>query len=153
MSTRLHQRPNTLPQTCLSTKLILAVTRRTIHCSHAADHTLSSVHCDDKNAQHCSSVASISAAVRLLQCEGMFRFDSTELANWEPAASMSLKMFDVGSGSGAGLFECLHGAVAIFATHDLAAFCKRFVEGAWEPAATHLHLALGHHRSFLLSRH
>src|ERR1700735_4340145 len=32
-STRLHQRPNTLPQTCL-----LA---RTNPCSHAADHTLS----------------------------------------------------------------------------------------------------------------
>jgi hypothetical protein len=30
-STRLHQRPNTLPQTCLSTKLNLAVARRTIH--------------------------------------------------------------------------------------------------------------------------
>ena len=36
-STRLHQRPNTLPQTCLSPKLILAVTRRTIHYGYLSD--------------------------------------------------------------------------------------------------------------------
>jgi hypothetical protein len=66
----------------------------------------------------------------LLQREGMFRFDSTERANWESAAGMSLKVFDVGSGSIAGLLERLHWAVAIFAAHDLIAFCERFVESA-----------------------
>ena len=108
----------------------------------------------DKSAQRYSSVAFIiSAVVRLLQCEGMFRFDSTERANREPAASVFLKMFDVGSGTGVGFFERLHGAVAIFAAHDFIAFFNRFVEVAWEPASTHLHLALGHHRRFLLSSH
>ena len=37
-STRLHQRPNTLPKTCLSPKLILAVTRRTIHCRYLCEN-------------------------------------------------------------------------------------------------------------------
>jgi len=83
----------------------------------------------------------------------MLRFDSIERANREPAAGVSLKVFDVGSGSVAGFLERLHRAVAIFAAHDLIAFCERFVEGAWEPTSTHLHLALRHHRRFLLSRH
>jgi hypothetical protein len=60
----------------------------------------------------------------------MFRFDSTERANREPATGVSLKVFDVGSGSVAGFLERLHWAVAIFAAHVLIAFCKRFVEGA-----------------------
>ena len=83
----------------------------------------------------------------------MFRFDSAERANREPAACVSLKVFDVGSGSEARFPERLHRGVAIFATHDLIAFCERFVEGAWEPTPTHLNLALGHHRRFLLSKH
>jgi hypothetical protein len=88
-----------------------------------------------KGAQRYSYVAVIFAVVRLLQ------------------ARVFLKMFDVGSGSGVGFFESLHGAVAIFAAHNLVAFCKRLVKCAWEPASTHIHLALGHHRRFLLSRH
>ena len=83
----------------------------------------------------------------------MFRFDSTERANRESAAGVSLKVFDVGSGSFAGFLERLHWAVAIFAAHGLLAFCERFIEGAWEPTPTHLNLALRHHRRFLLSRH
>jgi len=83
----------------------------------------------------------------------MFRFDSAERANRESAAGVSLKVFDVGSGSVAGFLERLHGAMAIFAAHDLIAFCERFIEGAWEPTTTHLNLALRHHRRFLLSRH
>jgi hypothetical protein len=89
----------------------------------------------------------------LLQREGMFGFDSTEAANREPAAGVSLKVFDVRSGSVAGFFEGLHGAVAIFAAHELIPFCKGFVDGAWEPTPTHLHLALRHHRRFLLRSH
>ena len=89
----------------------------------------------------------------LLQREGMFRFDSTKRADWEPTAGMSLKMFDVGSGSVAGFFERLHRAVAIFAAHGLIPLHERFVEGAWEPTPTHLHLALRHHRRLLFSRH
>jgi hypothetical protein len=38
----------------------------------------------------------------LFQREGMFRFDSAERANREPAAGVSLQVFDVGSGSVAG---------------------------------------------------
>ena len=53
----------------------------------------------------------------------MFRFDSAERANREPAAGVSLQVFDVGSGSVAGLFERLHRAMAIFAAHELIAFC------------------------------
>jgi hypothetical protein len=83
----------------------------------------------------------------------MFRFDSAERANRESAAGVSLKVFDVGSGSVAGFLERLHGAMAIFAAHDLLAFCECFVESAWEPTPTHLNLALRHHRRFLLSRH
>jgi hypothetical protein len=83
----------------------------------------------------------------------MFGFDSTEAANREPAAVVSLKVFDVGSGSIAGFFEGLHGAVAIFAAHKLIAFCEGFVDGAWEPTPTHLHLALRHHRRFLIRIH
>ena len=85
----------------------------------------------------------------LFQREGMFRFDPDEGANREAAAGVSLQVFDVGSGSEAGFFERLHRAVAVFAAHELSAFCEGFVEGAWEPTATHLHLALRHHRWFL----
>jgi hypothetical protein len=67
----------------------------------------------------------------LFQREGMFRFDSVERANREPAAGVSLQVFDVGSGSEAGFFERLHRAVAVFAAHELSAFCEGFVEGAW----------------------
>jgi len=83
----------------------------------------------------------------------MFRFDSTEGADWEAAAGVSLQVFDVGSGSGGGFFECLHGAVAILAAHDLNAFREGFVEGAGEPAATHFHFALRHDRRFLFHSH
>jgi hypothetical protein len=83
----------------------------------------------------------------------MYRFDSAESANREPAAGVSLQVFDVGSGSVAGFFERLYWAVAIFAAHDFIAFCERFVDCAWEPTPTHLHFALRHHRRFLLSRH
>ena len=83
----------------------------------------------------------------------MFRLDSAERANREPAAGVSLQVFDVGSGSEAGFFECLHRAMAIFAAHELIAFCEGFVEGAWEPTPTHLHLALRHHRRFFPGSH
>ena len=83
----------------------------------------------------------------------MFRFDSAERANREPTAGVPLQVFDVGSGSVAEFFERLYWAMAIFAAHDLIAFCEGFVERAWEPTPTHLHLALRHHRRFLLSSH
>jgi hypothetical protein len=83
----------------------------------------------------------------------MFGFDSTEVANREPAACVSLKVFDVGTGSLAGFFEGLDGAVAVSAAHELIAFCEGFVDGAWEPTPTHLHLALRHHRRFLFRSH
>ena len=83
----------------------------------------------------------------------MFRFDSTERGNRESAAGVSLKVFDVGSGSIAGFLERLHWAVAISAAHDLVAVREGFVERAWEPTPTHHNLALRHHRRFLLSRH
>jgi hypothetical protein len=83
----------------------------------------------------------------------MLRFDSAERANREPAAGVPLKVFDVGAGSVAGFFERLHRAMAKFAAHDLIAFCEGFVEGAREPTPTHPHLALRHHRRFLLSSH
>ena len=89
----------------------------------------------------------------LFQREGMFRFDSAEGANREPAAGVSLQVFDVGPGSEARFFERLHRAMAIFAAHELIAFCEGFVEGAWEPTAAHLHLAFRHHRRFFLSSH
>ena len=44
----------------------------------------------------------------------MLRFDSAERADREPAAGVSLQVFDVGSGSEAGFFERLHRAVAMF---------------------------------------
>jgi hypothetical protein len=83
----------------------------------------------------------------------MFRFDSTERADRESAAGVSLKVFDVGSGSVAGFLERLYWAVAILAAHDLIAFCERFVDSAWEPTPTHLNLALSHHGRFLLGGH
>jgi len=89
----------------------------------------------------------------LFQREGMFRFDSAERADREAAAGVSLQVFDVGSGSEARFFERLHRAMAIFAAHELIAFCEGFVEGAWEPTATHLHLALRHYRRFFLCSH
>jgi hypothetical protein len=52
----------------------------------------------------------------------MLRFDSAERANREPATGMSLQVFDVGSGPGAGFFERLHWPVAILAAHQLIAF-------------------------------
>ena len=89
----------------------------------------------------------------LFQRKWMFRFGSAERADREAAAGVSLQVFDVGSGSVAGFFERLHRAVAIFAAHKLIAFCEGFVEGAWEPTPTHLHLALRHHRRFFLGSH
>ena len=58
----------------------------------------------------------------------MFRFDSAERADREAAAGVSLQVLDVGSGSVAGFFERLHRAMAIFAAHELIAFCEGFVE-------------------------
>lgn len=89
----------------------------------------------------------------LFQREGMLGFDSAEGAYGEAAAGVSLQVFDVGSGSVAGFFEGLHGAVAIFAAHELIAFGEGFVEAAGEPAPTHLHLALRHDRRFFLWSH
>ncbi len=83
----------------------------------------------------------------------MFRFHSTERANREPAAGVSLQVLDVGSGSEARFFERLHRAMAIFATHDLIAFCEGFLEGAWEPTPTHLHLTPRHQRRFFSGSH
>jgi hypothetical protein len=85
----------------------------------------------------------------LFQRERMFRFDSAR----EPAVGVSLQVFDVGSGSEARFFERLHRAIAIFAAHDVIAFCEGFIEGARKPTPTHLHLALRHHRRFLLGSH
>jgi hypothetical protein len=89
----------------------------------------------------------------LFHREGMFRFDSAERANREPAASVPLQVFDVCSRPIAGFLERLHRPMAIFAAHELIAFCERFEDSAWEPTPTHLHLALCHHRRFLLSSH
>ena len=89
----------------------------------------------------------------LCQREGMFRFDSAERADREAAAGVSLQVFDVGSRSEAGFFERLHRAMAIFAAHDLIAFREGFVEGAWKPTPTHLHLALRHYRRFFPGSH
>lgn len=83
----------------------------------------------------------------------MLRLDSTERANREPAAWVSLQVFDVGAGSIAGFFERLHRAVAMFAAHELIAFRERFKDGAWEPTPTYLHLALRHNRRFLIRGH
>ena len=83
----------------------------------------------------------------------MFRFDSAERADREAAAGVSLQVFDVGSGSEARFFERLHRAMAIFAAHDLSAFCQGFVNGAGEPTPTHLHLALRHYRRFFPDSH
>lgn len=83
----------------------------------------------------------------------MFRFDSAERTNREPAAGVSLQVFDVGSGSVAGFLERLHRAMAIFAAHDFSAFCERFEDRAWQPAPMRLHLALRHHRRFFLHSH
>jgi hypothetical protein len=90
---------------------------------------------------------------RLISTRGIFRSYSAKGANREPAPSMSLQVFHVGSGSVAGFLERLHRAMAISAAHDLVAFCERFEDGAWQPPPTHLHLALRHHRGFLLRSH
>jgi len=89
----------------------------------------------------------------LFQREWMLGLDSTELANRKSAARVALQVFDVGSGTGGRFFQRLHRAMAVFTAHDLIAFCEGFVEGAWEPTPTHLHLALRHHRRFFLSSH
>ena len=89
----------------------------------------------------------------LFQRERIFRFHSTERANREPASGVFLQVFDVGLVSEARFFERLHRAMALFATHDLIAFCEGFLEGAWEPTPTHLHLALRHHRRFFPGSH
>jgi hypothetical protein len=47
----------------------------------------------------------------------------------------------VSSRTEARFLERLHQAMAIFAAHELRAFCEGFVEGAWQPAPTHPHLA------------
>jgi hypothetical protein len=83
----------------------------------------------------------------------MFGFDSAEGADRESAAGVALEVFDVGAGSCAGFLEGLDGAVAVFAAHEFSAFGERFVEGAGEPTAAHLHFALRHDRRFLLRRH
>jgi hypothetical protein len=52
------------------------------------------------------------SGVSLILREGMFRFDSAERANRKPAAEVSLKVFDVRSGSVTELFERLYRAMA-----------------------------------------
>jgi hypothetical protein len=89
------------------------------------------------------------SGVSLILREGMFRFDSAERASREPAAGVSLKMFDVRSGSVTELFERLYRAMAKFATHDLVAFHEGFVSGAWKPPCTHIYLAHCPRRPFL----
>jgi hypothetical protein len=87
------------------------------------------------------------------QRELMFGFAPPERATEGTAAGVSLKVFDVGSGPGAGFLERLHWAMAIFAAHDLVPFCEHFVEGARKPTPTHLHLALRDFKRLLLSTH
>ena len=83
----------------------------------------------------------------------MFGFDSAELAHREPAAGMALQVLDVSPGTRAGFFQRLHGSVTVFAAHDLATLGEGFIEGAWQPTAAYLHLALRHNRRLLLRRH
>jgi hypothetical protein len=64
------------------------------------------------------------------QGEWVFGFDAAEVANWKPAARMTLQVFNVGSSAGGGFSQRLHRAVAIFATHKLAPLGKGFVKAA-----------------------
>ena len=83
----------------------------------------------------------------------MFGLDSAELVGGEAAAGVTLKVLDVGSGASCRFFQCLHRAVAVFAAHEFAALGEGFKEGAGEPAAAYLDLALRHDRRFLVWRH
>lgn len=83
----------------------------------------------------------------------MFRFDSAEFADRESAAWVALQVFDVSSGTRAGLFQRLHRAVAMFAAHHLATFGESFEDGAWQPTTARFDLTLRHHRWFLLGSH
>ena len=89
----------------------------------------------------------------LFQCEWVFGFDSTELANRKSAARVALQVFNMGSSTCAGFLQRLHRAVAVFAAHDLASFGESLIDGAWQPAAAYFDLALRHDRRFLFSRH
>jgi hypothetical protein len=57
----------------------------------------------------------------------VFGFDSAEFADRESAARVVLQVFDVGSGTRAGLFQRLHRAMAVFASHRLATLGESFV--------------------------
>ncbi len=83
----------------------------------------------------------------------MHRLDAAERAYREPAPGVSLQVFDVGAGSGAGFLERLHRAMAVLAAHQLTALRQRLIEGAGQPSPTHLHLALRHHRRSRLHAH
>jgi hypothetical protein len=63
----------------------------------------------------------------LFQSEWVFGFYSAEFAGRKSAAWVALQVFDVGSGTCAGLFQRLHRAVAVFAAHRLAALGESFV--------------------------
>ena len=63
----------------------------------------------------------------LFQSEWVFGFDSAEFADRKSAARVALQVFDVGSGTCAGLFQRLHRGVAIFAAHQLATLGESFV--------------------------
>jgi hypothetical protein len=57
----------------------------------------------------------------------VFGFDSAEFADGKFAAWVTLQVFDVSSGTCAGLFQRLHWAVAVFAAHHLATLGESFV--------------------------
>jgi hypothetical protein len=63
----------------------------------------------------------------LFQSEWVSGFYSAEFAHRESAARVALQMFDVGSGTCAGLFQRLHRAVAVFAAHRLSTLGESFV--------------------------
>jgi hypothetical protein len=63
----------------------------------------------------------------LLYSEWVFGFDSAEFADRKSAAWVALQVFDVGSGTYAGLFQRLHRAVAVFAAHHFATLGESIV--------------------------
>jgi len=73
----------------------------------------------------------------------------SERANREPAAGVSLQVFDVGSGSEARFFERLHRAMAVFAAHELVASREGFVDSAGEPTPTSQERDIGHSANLL----
>jgi len=67
------------------------------------------------------------SASGLFQSEWVFGFDAAKFANRKSAARVALQVFDVGSGTCAGLFQRLHRAMTIFAAHQLATLGESFV--------------------------